>query len=239
LDRLPSIGRPAVFQLLEDAAGEIGESPYVRQMAISDDAPVLVVSVDDRRLADVDRVLDALAVNALGAILPGLRDGDTRTYLVAVDDALWPLRLRLVGAGGASAPPADPPRPRTPSGLLVEILVRLHGLREDLRLGRPLLAYGQTARLREVHRELVTASLTLDSSGVAWAELDQTLGITAVGRVARAALRELVAAPVPSNDAEFLAFAVASLRLAELVAPNAWVQLADAVDSYRRYLDVT
>jgi len=196
-------------ELIRDAVARLGQSPHVQAVTV-DAAGTLVLDVATARRTDFDRVIDVLAVNELGALFPGWLHEDVRTYLVACDGGLCALRLRLPGARLGPGTGARP--------LLVELLVRLHGLRGDLADRRHQSAHATTTRVRAVLRELVD----LDVAGAA-----------------RTAFSGWTGDPVPRTEAEFVSVARSSLELAELAAAHAWTELGSAIDSYRRYLDMT
>lgn len=156
---------------------------------------------------------------------------DAREYMPACDATL---RLKI---GKYVAQAAQ--RPRTSVDLMVELLVLLQMVYKRVRRGQHFSAYGEWVMARETVRDLVRGSLVPTSPHWGWYRLEEELAATPIGRACGRSLHELLLLQPPTGGVELDAIVERCLHIAEMAAPATVAQLADAIASYRAYLDLS
>ncbi|GID33089.1 hypothetical protein [Paractinoplanes brasiliensis] len=205
-----------------------------------------VVVVRDARFADFVPVLDPLMIHTFGAILPGWHDlsaapadGARSVHLVARGDALLRWRLQVIPEGAGASGPAGHPRPApTTENHVAEVLVRLHEALERTGEDRMLAAYEQISLALDALAAVTWSMIGTAGAGRGWAELDEALAATVLGRRCLTALRDLTSAGMPAGVRELTGVIADILAVVELTAPEVAQRWAGPLDSYRRYLGI-
>ncbi|MEU6131885.1 hypothetical protein ABZ805_22150 [Saccharopolyspora sp. NPDC047091] len=261
VDALSSSPRVRRVALTGGRLADLHRAGEIELVVVVDDdcLDIFALVLDDLMMHGVGTLLPGWRENAEGAAT-----SVDSLYLAPHAGRLHRLRVRLVGGGPAetvdsqepscplyvadqvaagvdSAPgltaeaPAD--RPSTAAGLLCELLVRLHTLRDELGVSGYLRGYGRVVEVREALAELVAAVLGLPESRRRWADLDGELAVTPLGRACRTALHDLVAAPVPGTPTDVAAMVRTCLDLVAVADPALAAEWGGTLDSYRHYMD--
>ncbi|GAA1370403.1 hypothetical protein [Catellatospora chokoriensis] len=153
-----------------------------------------------------------------------------RDYVPACDAAL---RVEIAKYVALTAE-----RPRSSVELMVELLVLLQMVYKRVRRGQHFSAYGEWVMARETVRDLVRSSLVPTSPNWGWYRLEEELSATPIGRACGRSLHDLLLLQPPTNGTELDSLVERCLHIAEMAAPATVAQLADAIASYRAYLDL-